>query len=299
MPTEPQTPEPRPRRGEPREVAELRQLKQDHPELAEAVDLQIAIFDLQHRVQARLPHGDLDLSDERVQVELTAGRPVLSFADLPIDWTEVRLMVRRTAGLLERFEAVEPSEAEAVVAIAREGHLLEPLVVDWYESTRSRHGGDPASHTPETVQTSPDVDSATLDQILLVAMRPFLGRCAESILAHLDTSGWSRGYCPLCGGEPEMAVITRDARRRLICGRCLGQWDFDPIACPYCPNDDRTRITSFASRDRLYRIAGCDACLRYIKAYDARQSDRPLLVGLDSVATLPLDAAAMQKGYQG
>jgi len=39
-------------------------------------------------------------------------------------------------------------------------------------------------------------------------------------------------------------------------------------------------------------------CLRYIKAYDARRAGRPLMVAVDSVATLPLDAAAIQRGYR-
>ena len=39
-------------------------------------------------------------------------------------------------------------------------------------------------------------------------------------------------------------------------------------------------------------------CQRYIKAFDARQASRPVLPVVDAVATLPLDAAAMQKGYR-
>ena len=298
MSDQPSPPPPRPRRSQPREVVELRQLGQDRPELAEAVDLQIALFELCHRVQSRLTHHDLDLSDQVEQAELAAGRPLLAFAKLTIDWTEVRLMVRRTAELLQRFEALEPGDAQAIVELSREGHTLEPLVVDWYESTRKLRGTGSDIAAEDSTLQRPAIDAEALDQVLLQAMRPFLGRCAETVLARLDTAAWSQGYCPLCGGEPEMAVITRDARRRLICSRCLAQWDFNAIACPHCRNDDRTRITSFASRDRLYRIAACDVCLRYIKAYDARQSERPLLVGLDAVATLPLDAAAMQKGYR-
>ena len=42
----------------------------------------------------------------------------------------------------------------------------------------------------------------------------------------------------------------------------------------------------------------CDVCERYLKAYDARQASRPVMPAVDGVATLPLDAAAMQKGYK-
>jgi formate dehydrogenase maturation protein FdhE len=44
-------------------------------------------------------------------------------------------------------------------------------------------------------------------------------------------------------------------------------------------------------------VYGCDKCKRYLKAYDARHSTRPVMVAVDTIATLPLDAAAMQRGY--
>jgi formate dehydrogenase maturation protein FdhE len=46
-------------------------------------------------------------------------------------------------------------------------------------------------------------------------------------------------------------------------------------------------------------VSACDVCRRYIKAYDARRAQRPVMVAVDSIATLPLDAAAMQRGYVG
>ena len=77
------------------------------------------------------------------------------------------------------------------------------------------------------------------------------------------------------------------------------QWAFAPLTCPFCANDDRTLITSFATRDGRYRVYACDVCRRYLKAYDGRNASRPVMVAVDSIATLPLDAAAMQRGYVG
>jgi formate dehydrogenase maturation protein FdhE len=94
-------------------------------------------------------------------------------------------------------------------------------------------------------------------------------------------------------------VITPGAERRLFCGRCVAQWAFPSLTCPFCANDDRALITSFATRDGRYRVSACDVCRRYIKAYDARRAQRPVMVAVDSIATLPLDAAAMQRGYVG
>jgi FdhE protein len=93
-------------------------------------------------------------------------------------------------------------------------------------------------------------------------------------------------------------VITPAADRLLICSRCLARWRFHQLTCPFCGNGDRSRITSFASRDGQYRLYACDVCERYLKAYDARHATRPVMPPVDSVATLPLDAAAIQRGYK-
>jgi FdhE protein len=117
-------------------------------------------------------------------------------------------------------------------------------------------------------------------------------------MAKTDLAGWIHGSCPLCAGEPDFAVITPAADRILICGRCSARWRFHQLTCPFCSNADRGRITSFASRDGQYRLYACDVCQRYLKAFDARRASRPVMPPVDGVATLPLDAAAMQRGYK-
>src|SRR6185369_16205427 len=175
-----------------------------------------------------------------------------------------------------RFDALDPADHKALVALAREGNTLEPIVVQWYEATS---GGD----TPKPADTP-----ASIDQVLVLALRPFLSRCAE-VLTQRTTIA-SNAKCPFCGWEPEFAVIMQSGERQLICGRCSGQWPFSPVACPFCPNDDREQITSFATRDGRYRVSACDVCKRYLKAYDARFASRPVMFAVDSIATLPLDA---------
>ena len=117
-------------------------------------------------------------------------------------------------------------------------------------------------------------------------------------MARTTFQGWPHGNCPLCGGEPDFSVITPAAERLLICSRCTTRWRFNQLACPWCLNEDRRRITSFATGDGLYRLNGCDVCQRYIKAFDGRSAPRPVMVAVDTIATLPLDAAAAQRGYR-
>jgi hypothetical protein len=269
------------------EIVELRNLRLARPELAPAADMQIELLQAQRRVQARVPLPTALVGAAGPGWPGTAMRPFLRFEDIPLDWTDVRLMVRQTADILLRFEALDQPGHARIQSLAHEGHGLEPIVVRWYNA---RPADQPAA------ADGADVD--LLDQVILLAMRPFLARCAEALLSRLDLSAWSRPVCPLCGGEPELAFVNPAAERLLVCGRCTGSWRFDPLACPFCGNPDRSLITSFASVDGCYRLYACDACRRYLKAYDGRRGDRRVMLALDSVATLPLDAAAMQRGYR-
>ena len=140
------------------------------------------------------------------------------------------------------------------------------------------------------MKRAPEGAPPSLDQVLVLALRPFLARCAEALMQR-DLSAWTHGNCPFCGWEPDFAVIMPSADRRLICGRCVGQWAFGSLTCPFCANADRALITSFATRDARYRVYACDVCRRYLKAYDARNAARPVMVSVDTIATLPLDAA--------
>jgi formate dehydrogenase formation protein len=286
---------PRAPRAESREVVELRQLKASQPELASAVDMQIALVDMQRRVQGRVPLPWIQVDPAWLESQQAAGRPLVRFRDIPLEWTDFRLAFRQTADILHRFEALERPDHYKIVALGREGNALEPLVKAWYETTS---GVDPVPPGAALQPLIPDAP-AGLDQVLVLAMRPFLARCADALSQRLDLSTWHHGHCPFCGWEPDFAVITPAADRRLICGRCAAAWSFAPLTCPYCGNDDRALITSFATRDGRYRVYACDVCRRYLKAFDGRHSGRPLLLAVDTIATLPLDAAAMQRGYSG
>jgi hypothetical protein len=280
-------------RSESRELTELKQLKVRQPELGEAVDLHVALLELQRRVQARVPMPWIEVAPDWLKRQHEAGKPLLRFEDIPLDWTDFRLVFRQTADVLRRFDALEPDDYQAIQAMSRDGHALEPLVVGWFNATAAPERLKDVR--PPKTPASPEA----LDQVLALAMRPFLERCADVVQQRADFTTWNHANCPLCGGEPEFAVLTTAGDRMLICGRCTGRWRFDDVACPFCRNDDKSRLPSFSSRDGIYRLYACDVCHRYIKAYDARQGGRPVMLAVDSVATLPLDAAAVQRGYLG
>jgi FdhE protein len=281
-------PAPPPQRTESREIVELRQLKEDQPDLASAIDLQIQLIQLQRRVQTRVPLPSINLDAAHLAKVLAAGVPMLIFDQVPIDWSDLRFLVRSTADAMRTHDAIETEDYRRVDALSRDAERLKPAMRDWYEAARPVVSG--GREVPEEI--------AGLEPLLLQAMRPFLSRCADAVMARTTFTGWPHGNCPLCGGEPDFSIITPAADRLLMCSRCTSRWRFDQLNCPFCLNADRRRMTSFATRDGWYRLNGCDACQRYVKAFDGRHAARAVMPAVDAIATLPLDAAAVQRGYR-
>jgi FdhE protein len=269
-------------------VAELRKLRDEQPDLATAIDLQITLLQVQRRVQSRVPLPSINLEPTALDAALAGGKPILTFEQLPIDWSDLRFLIRSTAEAMRTHEAIETEDFRRVDALDRNPELLKPAVRSWYEAGRPAEagGGD----------VMPEI--AGLEPLILQAMRPFLSRCADAVMARTLFHGWTRGVCPLCGGEPDLSIITPAAERLLICGRCTSRWRYHQMACPFCGNSDRAKITSFATRDGWYRLNACDVCQRYIKAFDGRNAQRAVMPVVDAIATLPLDAAAVQRGYK-
>jgi hypothetical protein len=284
---------PRPARSESREALELQSIRAQHPELAAAVDMHLELLALQRRIQGRVTLPMLDLSAETLRRHQTEARPLLRFEDIPLDLSDLRLTVRTTADVLRRFGALEQADYDKAQSLGRDMQLLT-TVGNWYREAAERQL---AVAGVTSVSAKSPGDETALGQVIALAMRPFLSRCAEVLQQRPELANWTHSHCALCGGEPDLAVITPSAERHLICGRCSLRWKFESLTCPYCRNSDRSRITSFATTDGKYRVYACDVCQRYLKAYDGRRATRPVMPIVDSVATLPLDAAAMQRGY--
>jgi len=286
----------RPARSESREVVELRGLRESHPELADAIDMQIAVLELHRRVQGRVPLPFFELSEDLLRRHAASGQPLLRFEDIRIEPSDLRLLVRQIADVMRRHGTLDDSDYQRIKTVARDMNL--DVAGQWYG--RGAHRQAVAAigmsrHEPSASDEESGDDA--LDQVMNLAMRPWMTRCADVLQQRPELALWTHTHCALCGAEPDLAVITPAAERHLICSRCGLRWKCEPLTCPYCRNSDRSRITSFATPDGQYRVYACDACHRYLKAYDGRHATRPVMPMVDSIATLPLDAYAMQRGY--
>jgi len=111
---------------------------------------------------------------------------------------------------------------------------------------------------------------------------------------------WSKGYCPICGSAPCMALFGKDGGKRyVLCSFCGHEWQIQRLICPFCGNNDhKTLRYFFADGNEGYRVDLCDQCHQYIKTVDSRSLEYEPVLALEDLVTLHLDILASQQGFQ-
>jgi formate dehydrogenase maturation protein FdhE len=263
--------------AEPRDVAALRRLRASNPDLALAIDFQLAWLQAERRIDSRIPLPRTVGADAVCAARLAAGSPVLEFDDLVLDWSDVRRLCSQAADLLTRAELLDAGVEARTQACLRDARALPSELRRWFDRDSAL---DPSE-----------------GQVWAFGLRPYLTRAAAALMPRLDLAQWGRTACPICGGDAEFAAWNAGTRR-LICGRCAGQWPFDPAHCPHCPDGIEIDRQSFSDPTRAYRVEACTRCRRYVKGLDEDRAGRTVLIAYDPIATLPLDAAASGLGFE-
>ena len=196
---------PRPVRQEPREIVELRTLRGAHPELADAVDMQIELVTHQRRLQARIPTPVVTLPRPVATHRLEQGERLVDFEAIPLDWSAAGQAVRATADILRRHNSLDGDDHAIITALVRDANSFERLLRQWYAETGAAPArpGDSAAHRAEY--------PAILDQVCALALRPFLARSVEAMSQGADLAAVDAAVLP---DVRRGAGIRRDARRR-------------------------------------------------------------------------------------
>lgn len=130
----------------------------------------------------------------------------------------------------------------------------------------------------------------------------FLQPCAEFVRSRtaLRLEGYTHSLCPFCNRKSGIAVLRAQgdgARRNLMCGFCLCEWEFRRIVCAGCGEEDERKLPVFTAEQFPHmRVECCDTCNSYIKSVDLSKNGLadPLV---DELAAVPLDLWALEHGY--
>jgi FdhE protein len=260
----------------------LREEAARRPELGGIIDLYCALLEAQAKAQVE-PGAALD--DEEATARLTQGLPLLAPEALAVDGLALSELCDRIASIVAEHQPELADDVAAVRAwLNREREHLGALAVEYLREGR--------------------IGEAEEDGLLAFifdnALHPFLRARARALEPLVEDNAWYRGFCPVCGGEPDFAALDRQGgRRRLLCSRCDSEWTFQRVACPFCGNDDPQRLAYYPSDDGAYRLSVCEACRRYIKTIDLREVAGDRLLAVERILTVGMDLAAQEAGYRG
>jgi FdhE protein len=104
----------------------------------------------------------------------------------------------------------------------------------------------------------------------------------------------------MCGSWPAFAEVRGIERSRYFrCGRCGGEWHARALCCPYCETIDHDELVALVpeSGGSNAAIDACRRCLGYVKTLTRLQGCPPETVMVEDLATVDLDVAALEHGY--
>jgi FdhE protein len=131
------------------------------------------------------------------------------------------------------------------------------------------------------------------------SIQPAVTTGADQLAAYLTgNTSWEKGYCPICGSPPALALFDAEGHRSLACSFCRHEWSVPRIFCPFCENRENKLLHYFYSEEeKEYRVDVCDKCGKYIKTIDTRKTERTIYPPLEQIATLHLDMKAKELGH--
>jgi FdhE protein len=144
-----------------------------------------------------------------------------------------------------------------------------------------------------------DVESHAVEALADLLPVPFLQACHRRWASSIR-SGWSAGYCPVCGAWPAFAEVRGIERTRCYrCGRCGGEWGALALCCPYCTMRDHHELVTLVpeGNETAAVIDACTACRGYVKTVSRLQGCQPECVLVEDLATVALDLAALEHGF--
>lgn len=260
--------------GDATTLARLAQAAEIEPGLRRLVPFWQAIYRVQFATRDRLAAAFGPFAWSLRRERLLAGQPQLDLEDLPL---AADALATWAQSMVEAWQPFDPAcslpEGEGWLARVRAAFLNPP------EADGRPHEQDFAG---------------TLAGLALV---PYLEWAAAGVRPTLvgEMESWGRGCCPVCGGAPDLAVLSGDpAARTLVCSRCSTPWPYPRVGCPFCHDADHQAY--YTDGDRRYRLYICPLCRRYLKAVTAPPAES-VDPWAERLLTIGMDLAAREAGY--
>jgi FdhE protein len=267
--------------------------KAANPHYTELLDIMADILILREEYHIHMKDSIFHVDENLITQKMEGGLPLIDFTGKKYDLARPKEYFNSLISIAERRM---PEVAQNIIDIIKSPQF------DWEKIIRASFDhkievtdaqGLSAGHEAEE-----NID--LIDLFTEESLRPELESIAKKYGEIVEKSGWSEGYCPICGKEPKIGEIRdeEEGKRYLFCHQCGFKWYFHRIKCPFCGNEEQHSLAYFeVEGEERYRVDVCNKCRRYIKTVELPKSSEEPNLDVEDIATLHLDMIACDEGY--
>lgn len=144
------------------------------------------------------------------------------------------------------------------------------------------------------------ISPSNMSFLLSLIERVLLERRAREATAALGEFAWEKGYCPVCGEFPSIALIEEDGGKRfLYCSSCGQEWRYTRVICPYCEKEAPKEMDYFYVENKTQESAFvCDQCKKYLVTLYRAGRLHVRDMDISAIALVHMDMIMQDKGYE-
>jgi len=268
----------------------LRQLEEQEKKegsLPELLEFYQKLLQIQSGVGQRIELPSPSFSSDVIKKRTGQGKPLIKFSELVLDWALLRDTFAKVTAIFTEYPGLFGPVPQELKELKPSRFPSKKAVKAWFDGTDLPAG-----------TVSDNGSEALVKNLIQASIKPFLVQYSTALIGLVDQERWRRGYCPVCGGNPDIGFLDLESGSRwLVCTRCDAEWIFKRLECPYCNSADQNALAYFTDDEGLYRLYVCEQCKHYLKTVDLRQAKSEVLIPLERVLTLDIDSQARELGY--
>lgn len=224
--------------------------------------------------------------------KLKAGVPVSRQVDLLLAEDSLKEITLSMASTVKEGMPQLTENMDMISGLIQEGKI-NPL--DYFKSS-SDGENMAADGWSQNLQISPSNASFLMNLV----NRVVLERRAKEIAAVLGAFDWEKGYCPICGEFPSVALIEEEGGKRFLhCSSCGQDWRFTRVVCPYCEKEDIKGMEYFYVENKTQESAFvCDQCKKYLVTFYRAGKVFARDMDISALSLIHMDIIMQRKGYE-
>jgi FdhE protein len=236
-----------------------------------------------------LPKLDYSSIDKE---KLKAGVPVIQQINLFSPDDPLKEIALPLISVVKEGMPTLAAELDRLSDLISKGKLR---LVDYFETQSVDE-----NKTMEGWENNLKISPSNASLLLSLVARVLLERRAREATAVLGEFAWEKGYCPICGEFPSVALIEEEGGKRFLhCSSCGQDWRFTRVVCPYCEKEAQQEMDYYYVENKTQESAFvCDKCKKYLVTLYRAGRLHARDMDISAISLVHLDMIMQGKGYE-